>query len=237
MPPEFLIIPIMLGAGIVQGLTGFGSALFGMPLLAGVLGARVAAPLFALSILFGEIVGIVRFRKALTIGALWRLTLAAICAIPIGVYGVAALDEAVVLRVLGVVVFGYALYRLLTPKMPRLSHPNWAYPFGFAAGLLSGAYNTGGPGYVIYGTTQGWQPDTFRANLQGVFLVGSLVALASHALHGNLNGNVLYFWLYATPSLIVGLFVGYFLSRSFSPQFFAKLVQLMLLVIGLSLIF
>lgn len=237
MPQEFLIIGIMAAAGIIQGVTGFGSALFGMPFLAGLLSARVAAPLFALSIIVGEVVGIVRFRKSVTLGALWRLAAAAAVGIPLGVYGVTSIDERVVLVILGLVVSGYAAYRLLTPQMPRLHGTRWAYPFGFVAGLLSGAYNTGGPAYVIYGTTQGWDSDTFRANLQGVFLVGSGVGLLAHGLKGNLTGEVFYLWLFATPSLVVGLFIGYWLNRFVSPLFFAKLVQVMLLIIGLTLIF
>lgn len=237
MPQELLIIGIMITAGIIQGVTGFGSALFGMPFLAQLLTARVATPLFALAALFAELVGIVRYRHALTFQSVWRVALAAVIGIPFGVYGVTMIDERLVLTILGIVISTYAAYRLFTPRMPRLSHPNWAYPFGLVAGLLSGAYNTGGPGYVVYGTTQGWQPDTFRANLQGLFIVGSVVGLITHFLKGNFNERVLYLWVYATPAFIIGLFIGYALNRTISPAVFTKLVLIMLLVIGLNLIF
>jgi hypothetical protein len=227
----------MIAAGIIQGVTGFGSALFGMPFLSQLLTARVATPLFALAALFTELVGIFRYRKSLTLNAIWRVAAAAAIGIPIGVYGVALIDEQIALPILGTVIFSYAAYRLFTPKTPRLENPNWAYPFGFLAGLLSGAYNTGGPGYVVYGTTQGWQPDTFRANLQGLFIVGSSVGLISHFFKGNFNERVLYLWLYATPAFIGGLFIGYALNRYISPIFFTKLVLVMLLLIGLNLIF
>lgn len=237
MPQELLIIGIMTAAGIIQGVTGFGSALFGMPFLAQLLTARVATPLFALAAIFAEVVGIIRYRKSLTLNAVWRVALAAVIGIPVGVYGVALIDERIVLTILGIVIFSYASYRLLTPKMPRLANPNWAYPFGLLSGLLSGAYNTGGPGYVVYGTTQGWQPDTFRANLQGLFIVGSMVGLTSHFLKGNFNERVLYLWIYATPAFVGGLFIGYALNRYISPEFFTKLVLVMLVLIGLNLIF
>jgi len=237
MPQEVLIIGIMAAAGIIQGVTGFGSALFGMPFLAQLLGAHTATPLFALAAIFAEMVGVWRYHKAITFGAVWRLGLAAIIGIPIGVYGVSLIDERVVLTILGVVVFSYAAYRLLTPHLPRLKNPNWAYLFGVIAGLLSGAYNTAGPGYVIYGTTQGWQPDTFRANLQGLFVVGSVVSVLSHYSKGNFNDFVLYLWLYATPAFIIGQFIGYRLNRHISPVFFTQLVLVMLLLIGLNLIF
>lgn len=227
----------MFGAGVIQGITGFGSALFGMPLLTGMLGARLASPLFAASILLGEVVGLVRFRHALTFSAVWRLTVGALVGIPWGVYGVTSLDEAFVTRTLGIIVIGYALYRLLIPRLPRLVNPRWAYPFGFAAGLLTGAYNTGGPGYVIYGTTQGWPPDTFRANLQGVFMVGTVTALLFHGLKGNITPEMLGMWPYAGASLVGGLFAGYGLAGKVSPAFFTRLVLITLLIIGLNLLF
>jgi len=237
VPQEVLIIGIMTSAGIIQGVTGFGSALFGMPFLAQLLGAHTATPLFALSAVFAEMVGVFRYRKSITFGAVWRVAVAAVIGIPIGVYGVTMIDERVVLTILGVVIFSYAAYRLFTPHIPRLQNPNWAYLFGFLAGLLSGAYNTGGPGYVVYGTTQGWKPDTFRANLQGLFIVGSVVGLISHYTKGNFNDLVLYLWVYATPAFIIGLFIGYGLNRYISPVFFTKLVLVMLVLIGLNLIF
>lgn len=77
----------------------------------------------------------------------------------------------IVTAFLGVVIVAYALYALFNPTLPELAQRSWAYGFGFAGGVLSGAYNTSGPPVVIYGTCRCWQPAEFKSNLQGYFLL------------------------------------------------------------------
>ena len=129
----------------IYGVTGFGSALVAMPLLTPLLGLGIASPLFALVSLTGESIMLFRYRRQLNIHAVWRLILASLIAIPIGIAIAGSLDDKWVLFLLGVLVSGYACYSLFSPALPQVKNPNWSYGFGFVGGLLSGAYNTGGP--------------------------------------------------------------------------------------------
>ena len=81
------------------------------------------------------------------------------------------MSEKILLPVLGVVMTGYALYALFNLKLPRLEHSAWAYLIGFLSGLLSGAYSVGGPPVIIYGDCRGWEPDEFKSNMQGFFVL------------------------------------------------------------------
>lgn len=180
---------------------------------------------------------ILRYRRSLTIGSVWRLMIATVIAIPIGIFGSPFLDERIMLFLLGLLVFAFAVYALTTPVVPRLQDPRWGFVFGFASGLLSGAFNTGGPPYVIYGTTQGWVPKEFKANLQGVFIAGSLTLIASHFVKGNLTPHVTGLALYAIPSLLAGILLGFSLDRHVNPILFRKGIQVLLLILGLTLIF
>lgn len=237
MDPQFVLIPVMAAAGLVQAVSGFGSALVAMPILAQLFGTRTATPMFAIAAIVGEVIMIVKYRHNVTVAPVWRLALAAIVGIPIGIFGSPYVDERLMLLALGIMVFGFALYSLLTPRIPRLANPRWGYAFGFVAGLFSGAFNTGGPPYVMYGTTQGWTPRTFKANLQGVFIIGSVTILAGHALRGNFTPNVIGLALIAVPAFLVGIFGGGMLDRYINPVKFRRGVLFMLLVISLTLIF
>lgn len=237
MDPQFVLIPVMITAGLVQAVSGFGSALVAMPILAQLFGTSTAAPMFAIAAIIGEAIMMVRYRHALTFDRVWRLVLASVIAIPIGIFGAPYVDERLMLVVLGVFVFLFALYALFGPRMPQLLHPAWAYPFGFISGLFSGAFNTGGPPFVIYGTTQGWNPQTFKANLQGVFVIGSVTLIASHALKGNFTQTVIELAVIAVPSFLVGIFVGSSLDGYVDAAKFRRGVLFMLLILGLTLIF
>ena len=237
MDPQFVLIPVMAAAGLVQAVSGFGSALVAMPILAQLFGTRTAAPMFAVAAIAGEAVMILKYRHALTFERVWRLILASVIAIPIGIFGSPHVDERAMLFVLGVFVFLFALYALFGPRMPRLLHPAWAYPFGFISGLFSGAFNTGGPPFVIYGTTQGWTPTTFKANLQGVFVIGSVTLIISHALKGNFTETVIGLTVLAVPSFLTGIFIGSSLDGYVDAAKFRRGVLFMLLLLGLTLIF
>jgi uncharacterized protein len=237
MDPQFVLIPVMAAAGFVQAVSGFGSALVAMPILAQLFGTRTAAPMFAIAAITGQLAIIVRYRQSFTFAGVWRLGTATIVAIPVGIIGSAFVSERLLLAVLGVLVLGFALYALIGPQLPRLRDPRWAYAFGFASGLFAGAFNTGGPPYVIYGTTQRWSPATFKANLQAMFVIGSLMVMTGHAIRGNFTVTVVSLALLAIPSFHIGILVGASLDRFVNPAAFRRGVLVLLVGLGLTLIF
>lgn len=232
-----LIVPLAIFFGVfTQTLTGFGSALVTMSILPSLLGIGTASPLVALMAITLETILLIRYRGALNFGAVWRLSLAAVIAIPIGLTAIRALSEDVVLTLLGAVLVLYALYALITPKLPELKHPAWAFSFGLAGGLLSGAYNVAGPAAVIYGNCRGWKPAEFRSNLQAFFIVNDLTVLLSHALAGNLKPAVWEHYLVALPAIGLGIWVGLKADRRLNPARFRQIVLVLLLIMGVRLI-
>ncbi len=202
-----LILSVFLGI-FVQSVAGFGLALVMMPILSTVMGVNAAAPLVAIIATVAEFTILIRYREALNLRAIWRLSLAAVLGVPLGVWLVRWLDANITLTALGCVVIGYALYGLLRLRLPELKQPGWAYFFGFAAGLLSGAYNTSGPAYVIYGNCRRWEPAEFKGNLQGAFLVSGLTSIASHWLAGNFTGQIGQYFLLSLPMMGLALWLG-----------------------------
>ena len=235
MEPLLLFVVALLAA-FTQSLTGFGSALVSMAVLPGLIGIRTAAPLVALITVTIDGVLLARYRQALNLRAIWRLVAALVLGVPLGILVLRRVEERFVLAILGAVIAGYALYALLSPRLPRLEHPAWAYGFGFIAGVLGGAYNTSGPPVVIFGNCQRWPPSEFKGNLQGFFLVNDLLVIAGHALSQNLTPLVLRDYLIVLPALIVGLFIGGRLDRRLDPALFRKVVLVLLVVMGLRLL-
>ena len=91
--------------------------------------------------------------------------------------------ESIVKAILGVFIIAFALYSLAGRK-PQLHNDRLAPLFGFAAGILGGAYGMNGPPLVVYGVLRRWQPAQFRATLQGYFLIASMVGMAGYAVTG-----------------------------------------------------
>ena len=66
----------------------------------------------------------------------------------------------------------------------------WAYPAGFIAGCLGGAYNTAGPPVIVYGSLRQWPKEEFRAVLQAFFFVNAVFTVASHTIARHLTTTV-----------------------------------------------
>jgi uncharacterized membrane protein YfcA len=187
--------------------------------------------------MLAEIVILFRFREAINIRAVSRLVAAALVGTPIGLWLLGVIDPAVGARVLGAMVFVYAVYALLSPRLPELAHKLWAYPFGFAAGVIGGIYNTSGPPVIIYANCRRWPPAEFKGNLQGFFLPTGILVLVGHFWQGNVTAVVWHNVWVAIPAMILGLVVGFGLDGRLPAAAFRKTVLILLLVIGLRLMF
>ena len=222
-------------AAFVQSLTGFGQALVAMPLLVAILPLRVATPLVAI---FGVIINIYvfwRYGGAFRLREVWRPLAACIPAVPLGVWALRHVSERLVVGILGGVLVAYALYALLIPRMPKVRRQVWGFVAGFSAGLLGGAYNTSGPPLIVYGDLRGWEQAEFKANLQGLFFVGNIMALLSHVVAGNVTWEVGQRLLASLPLAALGLWAGTWMDRYLNPESFRKVVLVLLLVMGIKL--
>jgi uncharacterized membrane protein YfcA len=232
-----IVAVVFLAGTFVQASIGFGLALVTMPILVSLLSIHVAAPLVAIAAIIVEIAILLRYREAFNFSNVKHLIIAAIAGIPVGILAVRIIDGDYVIRALGVIVIGYALYALFTPELPELAGRAWAYLFGFLAGILGGAYNTSGPPVVIYGNCRAWPPTEFKSNLQGFFLINGLVVIAVHGINGNYSAEVFQNALYALPGIVLGLITGFYLSKRINAQLFHKIVLVALIFLGLSLLF
>ena len=233
----FLLVAAICFAGVVtQSIIGFGVALVCMPLLIQIFDPVSAAALVALFVFPLQLIIMWRYRRALNIRPFWRVLVGVIVGTPIGVLLLERLDERVILSALGILLIAYALYSLLRPRLPEIRHPAWAYGCGLAAGMLGGAYNTGGPPVVIYGTSLGWSSEQFKANLQALFMINSVLVIGAHVAAGHVTALVFENLLVALPVTVLGTLVGFWLSRRINEAAFRKAVLLLLIAVGVRLL-
>jgi uncharacterized membrane protein YfcA len=232
------VLAVVALATFTHAVTGFGLALVSMPLLVDLIGIRQAAPLVALIGVASQIIVMLRYRQRVVWRDIRALIVGSVIGIPFGVLLLAAVNEALVTLILGVLVIAYALYALLAPGrwLPAMDGRLTPYGIGLAGGVLTGAYNSGGPPLVIYANARRWMPDTFKGNLQAVLISHSATAIAAHGAAGTLTPAVLTLFLTAIPVLVVAIFAGFFLDRFLNPRRFHQLVLVLLVVLGLRLI-
>lgn len=233
---RLLFLAVIFFACFTQTLTGFGSALVAMPVLVGLLGLRTAAPTVALIGLVLEVGLLLRYRRSFAWAPVRRMIAGSLVGIPIGVWGLKAVDEQAALLVLGVFVVAYALYALAAPRLPDLRQPIWAYVVGLSAGVLGGAFNTSGPPVIVYGHARRWPTSSFKANLQGFFLVVTAWVVLVHGISGNLNPMVWRSFALSLAPMALGTGLGFWLDSRLQTAVFRRVVLVGLLLLGIQLI-
>ncbi len=232
---SWLLVIIFLAA-LLQTTSGFGFALLAMPLVALVIGVKAAAPLVALVGLTLYAVNLARYRRGFEWRVVWPLAAAAALGVPVGVWALSNLDEDIVKSVLGALLIAYALYSLWRPQAATLRSDVWAWPAGFLAGLLGGAFNTPGPPVIVYGNLKQWPRNLFRSTLQALFLFSSGLVIVSHAVAGNLTHGTWLSYLLLVPALLLGVWAGAWVDRHISNQHFRILVLALIFATGVLLL-
>lgn len=229
-------LAIVFIATVVHASIGFGTALVAMPLLALVLGLPTATPLVALLMLTNITVLLSTTHQHVELRAAWQLLLSAAVGIPLGLYLVELAPERGLKALLGVVVVAFSAYNLARPRLPTLRSEAWVVPFGLAAGILGGAYNTNGPPVVIYGALRQWPPERFRATLQGFFLPAAVLICTGHALAGLWSRQVFTLYLLSLPALVLGLLFGKWLGAQIPADRFGWILYWLLIPLGIFLL-
>ena len=227
---------VVFAACFVRATFGFGEALVAMPLLTMVVGVQVAAPLIALLSITLAMGMLVRGWREVEWRSAWQLIVASLVGIPIGLYCLEAIPEALVKVILATVILAFSIYSLAKPGNLSLSTDTTAPLFGFLAGMLGGAYNTHGVCLAVYGTLRKWPPDIFRATLQGFFVPTSVLIVAGHVVSQRLTEQVLWFYLFSLPMAGVALILGSWFSGRMLAVHFARWLHVVLIMIGLSLL-
>lgn len=233
----FWLIFVVFISVFTQSAIGFGLALIAMPLLSTFLELNIVSPLIALVGIITKIVLLIHYREEVNINEVWKLALASLIFVPVGVWALDILNQEISLIFLGIVIIGYALYNLLDLSAPVFNHPAWPYFFGSIAGFLGGAFNTAGPPIVIYVNTRNWSPQKFKSNLQGYSLITGVFIVFNHWLRGNLTAITWEYFIYTIPAILSAVWVGIYMDRFMQNDRFRQIILIALLIIGIQLLF
>ena len=232
---------IVFAGHLVKGVSGFGSALFAVPLLLLILDVQFVTPVF---LLFDVTSGLI------LVGSNWRsidrrllllLLSGMLVGTGLGTWVLLSFSHEILKRVLGVLVGGWALTMLLRrePESPSLGRSLGSYlapVSGFLGGTLGAMFSVNGPPIIIYLSHVLEDKQTFRATLYAVFFADACYKMVLFTANGLLNGEVFRFALTIAPFLIVGVLVGSRLQRSIDEELFRRIVAAILAVTGIILL-
>ena len=225
-----------LGA-LVFGITGFGAALITIPLATHFVPLRFALALFVLVDLAAALsVGLENPKNA--VRAEWtRLVPMILVGTALGVTLLVNLPREASMLLLGLFVLGFGVYTLLPHGRSRVIAPGWAWLAGLAGGITSTVFGAGGPPYAIYLSQRGLTKEQYRATMGFATMTSISVRAVAFALTGLLL--VPEVWLKAlaaVPAGLAGIWVARKMFVRISRDMLLRVVALLLLASGISLI-
>ena len=233
----FGVVAVFLIAGLVQGLTGFGSALVAMPLLCLLMDVKTAVPLCVLNSVVITTYLLYRLNGQLRIAIILPLCLASIPGIYVGTTFLRELDSKIIGICLGLFLISYSTYSLVAKPRPRAIHKGWGYVAGFLSGAIGAAFSAGGPPTIIYTTLNDWSKDKMKATLTGFFAFTSCLTVVVHAVTGLTTVTVLQNFFYSAPAVLVGTAIGSALYGRLPREAFIRLIFLFLILMGIAMLF
>ena len=227
---------VILGAHVVYGLAGFGVGLVAMAFLPWVMSPVTAVVLLTVYTTVFAIVLFVTLRRDCTPRTIAGLVLGSIVATPAGVWILSVASASVLNRMIGAMLLIVVALEFADRLPRRLVARGWSVGAGVLAGLLGGAVGLPGPPVIVYATTQGWSPRTFKANLQAFFIVNQAAILIAYWVAGLLTAEVMRLSaLYLVPAA-VGIGLGMAAFDRVDAVRFRRIVFMLLFVAGMILL-
>ena len=229
-----LCIVIIFVAYVIKGLSGFGSGLVAIPLLAFFLPLTFIVPVLALVSYTGTVYQSFTYRSDVVWRDLWPLLPFSLAGITIALWLLVNTDVTVLTLTLGIFIFCYAVYSLL-PHEIKSGSRWWSVPAGSFAGLIGALFGTGGPFYVLYLKMRKVTKQQFRATITMIFLVDGGARMFGYFYSGLFSQQTVMLSLVLLPVLFVAMYVGQHLHIKINDRRFNQVVSVLLLVSGLIL--
>ena len=204
---------IVIAAGVIRGLTGFGFAAFSVAGLVFLLPVREAVPV----VLCLEVLA-----SALLLPAAWRqiewplarpLLLAALCGVPLGLLGLTRADPQAMAIAVYVLIGGLALMGLARLPLPLARGAGAPWIVGGATGALLAAFSIGGPLVAAWLAHIGTRPGAVRATLILFFGAIDAASVAALGASGHLGAQTAQRLIVLVPATLAGLWIGQRLFR------------------------
>lgn len=239
LTPELvgIAMAVVLGAYFVFGLTGFGSTVIALPLLAHFAPLKFVVPLLMLLDLAAFLAVGVRGRRGIRVDELGRVLPFALVGMVLGLTLLIQVAESRLLAALGVFVLLYALWGL-TRRGSVAEIPRWTcVPIGLGGGALSALFGTGGVLFAIYNAGRIRDKAELRASNAAMIAFSGIVRIVLFAATGLLAQEGLWwFALLLLPALFAGISLGSRLHAAVPAQAVVRAVHGVLVLAGIALL-
>lgn len=238
---DVTVVGLFLFASFIGGVTT-GLAGFALALVVSGIWLHIISPTQTVTLIVGYNVvmqsyAIWKLRHALSWRRVAPFIVGGSVGAPIGTILLTYVDPASLRTGVGGLLLVYSLYGLARPSLgPVQSGVSTDVGIGFFNGLLGGLTGLTGIIVTVWSQLRGWPKDVQRTVFQPVNLAAIMVSAVSLSLAGAVTAETIRLYVLGLPVLLAGMWTGLKLYGKLDDATFRKVLLLLLLVSGLTLI-
>jgi hypothetical protein len=233
-----LVLVICFIAGLIQGATSFGFAIFLMSLLPLVIPFKTAGVLVSfLNFVIGSQM-MYLLRKNINLKILIVPVLTSMVSSMVGVHLFIHCSDDLAKRILGAVLVLLTIYFVYFSNKNMKLVPNLksGLIFGMISGLLCGMFNIGGPPLIIYYFYSTSSNIEFKACIECHFAIMALCTTVTHIVYGNMNLAILKLVAVAIIVVVTAGYIGLKIFRKLDRNKLSKCIYTLMFIMGALLI-
>jgi len=232
-----LFLLAAFSGGLVSGLSGFAMGLVVSGVWLHIITPSQNALLIVLCGLITQGSGIWRVRHALDWRKIWPFILGSAIGVPVGTALLTSIDQGTLRITMGVLLVLFSLYGLMRPAFRPVEGGIPAeLGVGVANGLIGGLTGLGGIAVTIWSQLRSGPKDAQRAIFQPVLFATFAMTAISLAFVGAYTAETMKLYAFALPALIAGIWCGLHLYGKLDDAAFRRVILILLLASGVSLI-
>lgn len=230
----------VLFVGFSKGGFAGGGAIAGVPVLTLVTDPVTAVAVMLPLLLFMDVIAVIAYQRKWSASILKTMVPGAIIGIAIGTFTFSVFNADVIRLILGTIVIAFALNFWLRrdvaeARAPRPPSFTRGAIFGSMSGFTSFVAHAGHPPIAFYLLPQKLDRTTYQATSVLFFFIVNWAKLPPYAFLGLFDSTNLMTSAILAPLVPVGIFMGIWLHKRVTDQFFTRTLYGVLLVLGLKL--
>ena len=237
IPVAYLVYAtlVVFIAYTIKGLSGFGSGLIAVPLLAFILPLKVVVPVLGLLSYGGTIIQSITLRKKAQWKLIFSLIPFSLAGVVLALWLLVNLDQNLLSLFLGMFVIVYSLYTF-KPVQSINTTKYGTVIAGCLGGFIGALFGTGGPFYVIYLKLRQLDKGQFRATIASIFLLDGAMRISAYGASGLYTQQVITLTLIFIPVLLIALYAGNHVHVKINEHQFNRMISLILFFSGIMLV-
>lgn len=239
LSPWLLVVApiVILFAYTIFGISGFGSTIIAVPLLAHFLPVAFLVPMMVLLDLAAAILVGTAGREHVSRAELKNLLPFMFVGIVVGVTLLVKVPQDWLRAALGIFALVVGIYSIANPVLDRTISPWWKVPVGIAGGSIATIFGAGGPIYAAYLSGRLKDKSEIRATMSALISISAFTRSIVYAVSGLLlHSAILIGAAILAPFAWTGLRLGAHIHLGLTQEQMRRVIGVLLVLTGLSLL-